>query len=80
MNRSRKTRNHGLTKEQLAVLRNSPNLTPCKKFRNADIWKFMKHLNEGRCDQCVAFFRQLDKEQQMMTFLREEEELRGEIV
>jgi hypothetical protein len=33
--------------------------------------RFVEHLNEGKCDQCVAFFRQLDNEQQMMQFLRE---------
>jgi hypothetical protein len=31
----------------------------------------VEHLNEGKCEQCVAFFRQLDKEQQTMQFLRE---------
>jgi len=67
----REKRNHGLTEEQLTVLRNSPNLKPCKKFRKADIFKFVEHLNAGKCEQCVAFFRQLDKEQQMMQFLRE---------
>ncbi len=67
----RKQQNHGLTEEQLAVLRCSPNLKPCRKFRKADIFKFVEHLNEGKCDQCVAFFRQLDKEQLMMQFLRE---------
>ncbi len=66
-----KKRTHGLTEEQLAVLRSSPNLKPCKKFRNADIFKFMEHLNEGKCEQCLAFFRMLDNEQQMMQFLRE---------
>lgn len=67
----RKKRNHGLPEEVLAVLRSSPNLNPCRKFRKVDIWKFMKHLNEGKCEQCLAFFFQLDKEQRMMTFLRE---------
>jgi hypothetical protein len=41
----RKMRSHGLTEEQLAVLRSSPNLKPCKKFRKADIFKFVEHLN-----------------------------------
>jgi hypothetical protein len=66
-----KRRNHGLTDEQLAVLRSSPNLKPCRKFRKADIFKFVEHLNEGKCEQCLAFFRQLDKESEMMQFLRE---------
>jgi len=67
----RKKRNHGLTEEQLAVLRNSPNLEPCRQFRDADIFKFVEHLNEEKCEQCVAFFRMLDKELQMMRVLRE---------
>jgi hypothetical protein len=34
-----------------------------------DIFKFAEHGNEGKCKQCLAFFRQLDKEQRMMTIL-----------
>jgi hypothetical protein len=67
----RKKRNDSLPPEVLAVLRSSPNLEPCRKFRQADIFKFAEHLNEGKCEQCVSFFRQWDKEQQMMRFLRE---------
>jgi hypothetical protein len=67
----RKKRNHDLPPEVLAVLRRSPDLKPCRRFRKADIWKFMKHLNEGEGEQCLAFFRQLDKESEMMKFLRE---------
>jgi hypothetical protein len=67
----RKQQNHGLSKEVLAVLRSSPDLKPCRKFRKADIFKFVEHVNEGKCEQCVAFFCMLDKEQQLMQFLRE---------
>jgi hypothetical protein len=67
----RKKRDHGLTNEQSAVLQSSPNLKPCRQFRKVNAAKFVEHLNEGKCDECVAFFRQLDKEQQMMQFLRE---------
>ena len=67
----RRARNHGLTEEQLAVLRRSPNLKTCRKFRKADIFKFVEHLNEGKCEQCVSFFRMLDKELQLMQFLRD---------
>ena len=66
----RKKRNDGLPDEVLAVLRSSPNLKPCREFRKADIFKFVAHLNEGKCEQCLSFFRQLDK-QQMMKFLRD---------
>jgi len=65
-----KKRNHGLPEEVLAVLRISPNLEPCRKFRKVSAAKFVEHLNEGKCEQCLAFFRMLDKEQRMMAFLR----------
>jgi hypothetical protein len=68
---TRKERHDGLSKEVQAVLRCSPSLKPCQKFRKADIFKFVQHLNEGKCQQCLAFFRQLDKESEMMQFLRE---------
>ncbi len=67
----RKQRSKGLSEEVLAVLRISPNLKPCRKFRKADIWRFMEHLKEGKCEQCLAFFRMLDEESRMMKFLRE---------
>ena len=67
----RKKRNHGLSQEQLVVLRSSPNLKPCRKFRKATAARFVEHLNEGKCEQCLAFFRMLDKEQQMMQFLQQ---------
>ena len=67
----RKKPNCGLPEEVLAVLRSSPNLEPCRKFRKVNAAKFVEHLNEGRCEQCLAFFRMLNKEQRMMAFLRE---------
>jgi hypothetical protein len=33
--------------EVLAVLRISPDLRPCQKFRRANIYQFAEHLNEG---------------------------------
>jgi hypothetical protein len=66
-----KKRNHGLPDEVLAVLRNPPNPNPCREFRKADIFKFVARLNEGKCEQCLAFFYRLDKEQQMMKLLRD---------
>ena len=68
---ARSVRNRSLTPEQLAVLRSSPNLMPCKKFRKARTARFVEHLNEGRCEQCIEFFRMLDRDQQLMQFLRE---------
>jgi hypothetical protein len=67
----RKKRNSTLTPEQLAVLRSSPNQIPCEKFRKANIFKFMKHVNDGKCMQCIEFFRMLDRERQLKDFLRE---------
>ncbi len=51
------------------VLECSPNLEPCKKFRHADIYAFAKHLNERKCEQCIAFFRQMDRELKTMRLL-----------
>jgi hypothetical protein len=62
---------NGLSEEQSAVLRSSPNLKPCRKFRKVTTARFVEHLNEGKCEQCLAFFRMLDKEQQLMQFLLE---------
>ncbi len=61
----------GLSPEILAVLRSSAHLNPCPKFRKANIYKFMEHLNEGKCRQCIEFFLRLEKDQEMMQFLRE---------
>jgi hypothetical protein len=63
--------NSGLSPEVLAVVRSSPNLTPCRKLRRTNIFKFFEHLSEGKCGRCLAFFRQLGKEQRLMRFLRE---------
>jgi len=63
--------NYGLTEEQLAILRSSPNLKPCRKFRKADIFKFVEHLKEGKCEQCMEFFRMLDRDLELMKFLRD---------
>jgi hypothetical protein len=68
---ARTKRNRALMAEQLAGPRSSPNLKPCREFRQADIAKFAKPLNGAECKQCLAFFLQLDKEQQMMQLLRE---------
>jgi hypothetical protein len=47
------------------------NREPCRKFLKVSAVRFVEHLNAGKCQQCLAFFRMLDKEQQMMAFLRE---------
>ena len=71
MNVSRKNPRYELPEEVLAVLDCSPNLEPCEEFRHADIYAFAKHLNERKCQQCIAWFRQADKELKTMKLLRE---------
>jgi hypothetical protein len=57
-----KNRHRGLFEDVLAVLDCSPNPVPCRKFRHADIYRFSEHMKNDKCQQCVAFFRQTDKE------------------
>ncbi len=61
MNVSRKNPRYEFPEEVIAVLECSPNLEPCEEFRHADIYAFAKHLNERKCEQCVALFR-VDRE------------------
>jgi hypothetical protein len=58
------TRNqrYELPDEVVAVLECSPNLVPCKKFYHANIYRFADHMKNDKCQQCIAFFRQADKE------------------
>ncbi len=58
-----------LPEEVLIVLECSPNLEPCEEFRHADIYAFAKHLNERKCQQCIDFFAQADKELRTMKLL-----------
>lgn len=53
---ARKNQQCDLPEEALVVLERSPNLESCLEFRNADIEAFVKHLNEGKCEQCLALF------------------------
>ena len=59
----------GLSPEVLAVLRSSPNLEPCQKFRRVSIRKFFAHLRDDRCEVCLAFIRQLEHESNMIRLL-----------
>jgi hypothetical protein len=68
--RCKKTRSN-LPPEVLAVLRVSPNLEPCLRFRRARTAKFIEHIREGKCGQCFVFLRQTEKELEMMRFLTE---------
>jgi hypothetical protein len=59
---TRKNPRYELPEEVIAVLECSPNLEPCKKFYHANIYRFADHLKEGRCQACISWFRQADKE------------------
>ena len=59
---TRENRRYERPEEVLAVLECSPNLEPCEEFRYADNYAFAKHLNERKCQECIDFFHQTDKE------------------
>jgi hypothetical protein len=71
MPRPRKERGD-LSPEVRAVLRNSPNLEPCRKFRRVSATKFLAHVKEARCQRCIAFYEQLTWEMDLMQFLRDQ--------
>lgn len=54
------------------MLRNSPNLEPCRKFRRVSATKFLAHVKEARCQRCIAFYEQLTWEMDLMQFLRDQ--------
>ena len=64
-----KKKRAGLSPEVLAVLRSSPNLEPCPKFRRVRIDKFFAHLRDDKCKVCLAFIRQLEHESNMIRSL-----------
>ena len=41
------------------------------RCRTISSFSLTEHLKEGKCEQCLAFFQQLNREQGMMQFLRE---------
>ena len=43
---------------------------PCAKFRNADIVRWVAHLNRGKCQKCLALYRHFERESQKNMFLR----------
>ncbi len=66
---SRRKPRYELPEEVLAVLECSPKLEPCEEFRYADIYAFAKHLNERKCQECIAFFQHADNELRTMQLL-----------
>jgi hypothetical protein len=70
--KSKENPDRQLPPEIEAVLRASPNLKPCKpKYGRIPYDQFLEHVRKDRCVQCRDFLLQLDKEQNMMAFLRE---------
>jgi len=59
-----------IRKNTIAVLECSPNLEPCEEF-HAGIYALAKHLNERKCQTCIEFFLQADKELKTMKLLTE---------
>jgi hypothetical protein len=51
-----------LPEEVRIFIEGSPNLMPCKKFRHANIYRFADHMKNHKCQQCIEWFRQTDKE------------------
>ena len=68
---ARKKRNL-LAPEILAVLRSSPNLEPCQKFRHdPDVEEFFTHISHDKCEQCLDFLDELVRESTMMVMLQQ---------
>lgn len=53
-----------------AIWRTAPNLTLCPKFRRASADKVLEHIKQDKCERCVAAYRQLAKEADVISFLR----------
>jgi hypothetical protein len=60
-----------LPDEVIAILDSSPNLEPCSEFYDADVFRLVEHLNEGNFPDCLAFYRQTDKELKTVKLLWE---------
>jgi len=58
-----------LSPEVRAVLRSSPILEPCLKGGRLPIEEFFEHLKNDKCELCLAFFRELQRESDMIDLL-----------
>ena len=65
----RKKPERELPEEVRIVIECSPNLIPCKKFLHANIYRFADHMKNDKCQQCIDFFVQADKELKTMKLL-----------
>lgn len=53
-----------------AIWRAAPNLTLCPKFHKAGADEVFDHVKRDKCERCLAVYRQLAKEADMIYFLR----------
>ena len=51
-----------MSEDMRIVFECSPNLVPCEKFVHANIYRFADHIEDEKCQQCIAWFQQTDKE------------------
>jgi hypothetical protein len=52
-----------------AIWHAAPNLTLCPKFRRASADRVFEHIKQDRCERCLAVYRQLAKEADLISFL-----------
>jgi hypothetical protein len=52
-----------------AIWHSAPNLTLCRKFRKAKADKVFAHLNQDRCERCLAVVRQLQNKMDLIIYL-----------
>ena len=52
-----------------AILRNSPNLTLCPRFRRASADKVLAHIKKDKCERCLPVYRQLEVASNLVCFL-----------
>jgi len=55
-----------LPEEVRIVTECSPDLMPCKRFLHANLYRFADHMKNDRRQQCIAWFRQAEKELKTM--------------
>jgi hypothetical protein len=61
----------GPSPERRALMRAARSIVPCRKFGKAGPDRFIAHLKEGKCEQCIAFMRRWTRESEMVRFLEE---------
>jgi hypothetical protein len=52
-----------------AIWRAAPKLTLCPGFRRASIDKLLAHIENDKCECCLAVYQQLNKESDLICFL-----------